>query len=241
MQGFGPSTYGDGFADVYDQWYGSITDAEATADFVAARCGTGPLLELGVGSGRLVPALRRAGCTVIGIDASHEMLRRCQTDLGRVRADLGHLPFGRPASVGGAICAFNTLFNLPTADAQGDLLARIGVVLAADGHLVIEAITGAALPGAPSQSVGVSRMSADDLVLSATVVDAATQTIQGQHVEITATGIKLRPWLLRWTTPEQLDAIAVDAGLLLVERYGDWDGRPFSEDSDKHVSVYRPV
>ncbi len=241
MQGFGPSTYGDGFADVYDQWYGSITDAEATADFMAARCGTGPLLELGVGSGRLVPALRRAGCTVIGIDASHEMLRRCQPDLIRVRADLAHLPFGGPASAGGAICAFNTLFNLPTADAQGDLLGRIGVVLASDGHLVIEAITGAALPGAPPQSVGVSRMSADDLVLSATVVDAATQTIQGQHVEITTTGITLRPWLLRWTTPEQLDALAADAGLLLVERYGDWDRRPFNQNSDKHVSVYRPA
>lgn len=241
MQGFGPSTYGDGFADVYDQWYGTITDAEATAEFVAARCGTGPLLELGVGSGRLVPALRRAGCVVIGVDASREMLRRCPTDLGLVRADLAHLPFGGPASAGGAICAFNTLFNLPTPEAQGELLDRVGDVLAPDGHLVVEAITGSALSSAPGHSVGVSKMSVDDLVLTATVVDAASQTIQGQHVEITANGITLRPWLLRWTTPDQLDELAASAGLHLVERYGDWDRRPFGPDSDKHVSVYRPA
>ncbi len=241
MQGFGPSTYGDGFADVYDQWYGNITDADATAAFVAARCGAGPLLELGVGSGRLVPALQQAGCTVIGIDASPEMLRRCPSDISRVRADLAHLPFGPPRFAGGAICAFNTLFNLPTAAAQGELLSRVAGVLAPDGHLVVEAITGAALAEAPPQSVGVSRMSTEDLVLSATVVDAAAQTIQGQHVEITTTGVRLRPWLLRWTTPEQLDELAGAVGLTLVERYADWDRRPFGPDAGTHISVYRTI
>ncbi|MDA3038422.1 MAG: class I SAM-dependent methyltransferase, partial [Actinomycetota bacterium] len=57
MTHFGPETYGDSFADVYDDWYRDISDPEATAEFVSRRVGPGPVLELGVGSGRLVRPL----------------------------------------------------------------------------------------------------------------------------------------------------------------------------------------
>lgn len=239
MQGFGPSTYGDGFADVYNDWYGTITDAEATAAFVASCRADGPVLELGVGSGRLVPALEAAGCTVIGLDASQSMLTQCPADLATIRADLAALPLRPAPFAGAAVCAFNTLFNLPTVEAQLSLLQQVASLLFAGGALVIEAITGAALTDGPPQSVGVSRMTATDLVLSATLLDTEAQTIQGQHVEITETGVKMRPWLLRWTTPDQLDQLAALAGLTLAERYADWGRSPFTSDSDKHISVYR--
>lgn len=239
VQGFGPSTYGDGFADVYNDWYGTITDAEATAAFVASCRAEGPVLELGVGSGRLVPALQAAGCSVIGLDASSSMLVQCPTDLATIQADLASLPLRPKPFAGAAVCAFNTLFNLPTAEAQLSLLQQVAAVLVSGGALVIEAITGAALTDGPPQSVGVSRMSAADLVLSATLLDTDEQTIQGQHVEITEAGVKMRPWLLRWTTPEQLDQLAALAGLTLAERFADWDRSVFTDDSDKHISVYR--
>ncbi len=104
---------------------------------------------------------------------------------------------------------------------------------------MIEAITGAALADGPPQSVGVSRMTASDLVLSATLLDSEAQTIQGQHVEITEAGVKMRPWLLRWTTPDQLDQLATLAGLTLAERFADWDRSAFTPESEKHISVYR--
>lgn len=239
VQGFGPSTYGDGFADVYNDWYGTITDAEATATFVAACRADGPVLELGVGSGRLVPALEAAGCAVIGLDASASMLTQCPPDLATIQADLASLPLRPTPFAGAAVCAFNTLFNLPTAETQLSLLQQIASVLVSGGALVIEAITGAALIDGPPQSVGVSRMTASDLVLSATLLDTDEQTIQGQHVEITETGVKMRPWLLRWTTPDQLDQLAALAGLTLAERFADWDRSEFAADSEKHISVYR--
>ncbi len=251
MQGFGPSTYGDGFADVYDDWYGNITDAAATARFVAERCATGPVLELGVGSGRLVPDLVAAGCRVIGIDGSRSMLEICArklraerigpADVSLVVADLASLPVLPSGKVGAALCAFNTLFNLPTEAAQADLLHRLASALAPNGSVIIEAITGYALDAGPASSVGVSRMTADQLVLSATLMDIQQQTIQGQHVEVTEAGIKLRPWMLRWTTPSQLDALAADAGLELVERYVNWTGEAYREEADTHVSVFRRI
>ncbi len=242
--GFGPSTYGESFADVYDEWYHDISDPEATATFVERRCGDGPVLELGVGTGRLVDSFVARGRSIIGIDASEAMLSRCvpRPGLSLIRADLASLPFRLhdAAVVGGAVCAFNTLFNLDSEAKQAALLADLAAVLHADGAIVIEAITGAGLDDAPPDSVGISRIEATQLVLSATRIDVDEQTIVGQHVDITETGgVTLRPWRLRWTTPSQLDHIAEASGLRLTERFADWHESAFDEASDRHVSVYR--
>ncbi len=239
---FSHSTYGDSFADVYDDWYHDITDAKATATFVAGHCVDGPIVELGVGTGRLVDALIARDLRVIGLDASSAMLSRCQPrpGLSNIRADMAALPFAHHRSLGGAICAFNTLFNL-SATAQGQLFATMGSALKPDAALIIEAITGAGLGEGPADSVGISRIDGDQLVLAATRVDAEAQTIVGQHVDITEGGIRLRPWQLRWTTPTQLDELAQRGGLQLAHRVADWSGNEFTDESDRHVSVYRPT
>lgn len=241
-QTFAASTYGDSFADVYDEWYSDITDADATASFVSSRSADGPIIELGVGTGRLVDSLLQRGHTVIGLDASSEMLARCKPrpGLSMVQADMAAMPFtvGTP-HLGGALCAFNTLFNLASLEAQTRLFTDVGAALLSGGALIVEAITGFGLGDGPPDSVGVSRIDTDRLVLAATKVDAEAQTIVGQHVDITEAGIRLRPWQLRWTTPTQLDEIAGAAGLELVERVADWTGADFTVDSERHVSVYR--
>ena len=59
MEGYSAASYGDAFADVYDDWYTGVTDAETTADMVVelARGAAGErrprVLELAVGTGRL--------------------------------------------------------------------------------------------------------------------------------------------------------------------------------------------
>jgi hypothetical protein len=59
MEGYSDSTYGDAFADVYDDWYPEVTDVAATVARMAELAGHGgSVLELGVGTGRL--ALPRA-------------------------------------------------------------------------------------------------------------------------------------------------------------------------------------
>ena len=50
--------------------------------------------------------------------------------------------------------------------------------------------------------------------------------------------MRLRPWSIRWATPDQLDAMAGSAGMQLVDRYADMSGTPFTDDSPHHVSVY---
>ena len=52
--------------------------------------------------------------------------------------------------------------------------------------------------------------------------------------------MRLRPWQVRMTSPDELDRLADQAGLVLAERFAGWDGEPYGEDSATHVTVYRP-
>ena len=59
--GYGADTYGESFADVYDDWYADVSDVNATVATIARLAGDGPVLELGVGPGRLAIPLAAAG------------------------------------------------------------------------------------------------------------------------------------------------------------------------------------
>ena len=56
-----PSAYGDAFADVYDDWYADVSDVGGTVDTVHRLAAGGPVLELGIGTGRLAIPLKEAG------------------------------------------------------------------------------------------------------------------------------------------------------------------------------------
>lgn len=252
--GYRPDTYGESFAEVYDDWYGNLNDARAVARFVTARAGGGPVLELGVGTGRLALPLIEAGASVVGLDASSAMLARCQARTGAgtgvtlVQADMAHLPFAAPpAGVFGAVLVgFNTLFNLLSAADQGSLFRQAAAVLRADGVLVVEANQVEALASGPERWIGpVSADAADPshrrLTVAATAIDHGAQAITGSHIDIDDRGVRVRPWRLRWSTIAEIDAFAAAAGLDLAERWADWDGAPFTPDGDQHVSVYRPA
>src|SRR5207302_4542316 len=59
MSDYGPETYGDRWAAIYDDWVGRLPmDAEATADFLGSIAGGGPALELAIGTGKI----GRASC-----------------------------------------------------------------------------------------------------------------------------------------------------------------------------------
>lgn len=240
MERFRPDTYGESFAEVYDEWYQGVSDAEAVAGFVAARAGAGPVLELGVGTGRLAAPLLARGCAVVGLDASAAMLARCRglegSGLRLVRADMAALPFRGP--VGAVLIGFNTLFNLAHAEAQRSLFAQVAAVLGPGGVLVVEANQTDALAGGPKRWIGRSTLAAGAVTVVATELDREGQVIVGQHVEVGPGGVRFRPWRLRWATTDQIDGFARAAGLVLAERHGGWSGEAWDPEGDTHVSVY---
>ena len=244
MRGYDATSYGAGFADVYDDWYADVTDVDATVERVASLAEPGSsVLELGVGTGRLAIPLARAGFRVTGVDSSADMLARL-TDVASdppitvVEADMvDGLPDG-PFDV--ALVAYNTIFNLLDADRQAACFAAVARRLAPTGAFVVEAF----VPDVDvdeGSDVTVRSITADRVVLSVSARLPAEQRAHGQFVEFTeAGGVRLRPWAVRWSTPDQLDAMAADAGLTLADRHADMSGAPFDDDSSSHVSVYRP-
>jgi SAM-dependent methyltransferase len=243
MRGYDAESYGEGFADVYDDWYAGLTDVDVTVRTIVGLAGTrGCILELGVGTGRLAVPLAEAGLVVTGIDTSQAMLDRLagRDPSGLVAVIVGDmvddLPTG-PFDL--AFVAYNTIFNLLTEDRQRDCFTAVAARLTPGGTFVVEAfVPDQEVIGGPA--VTVRSMAVDHVVLSVSEHRADEQTASGQFVEITeAGGVRLRPWSIRWATPAQLDDMATAAGFEVASRWGDMSGTPFTDDSTHHVTVYR--
>ena len=83
MEGYGPETYGDRIAGVYDAFHEEIgLDTEGAVDVLAELAGDGPVLELAIGTGRLALPLAERGLEVHGIDASEEMVAKLREKPG---------------------------------------------------------------------------------------------------------------------------------------------------------------
>ena len=246
MDGYGASTYGESFADVYDEWYEQIGDVEASVDLLADLGDGGPALELGVGTGRISAPLSRRGLTTVGIDTSPAMLARLEhrnrgsgTQVTAVLADMTALPFGAD-TFRVAFAAYNTLFNLTDAGGAARCFEDVRRVLRPDGTFVVESFV-AGYDSGSHNGVEVRTIDIDRVVLTASVLNTEEQTITGQHIEIRESGIRLRPWFLRYLELDQLDAIAIANGMRLHERWAGWRRQQFTAEAEMHVSLYRPA
>lgn len=245
MKDFDDSSYGEAFADVYDDWYADISDIESTVATLRQLGGGGRYLELGVGTGRLALALAETGALVTGVDSSRAMLDRLADNARRldrpakvdvVRGDMVEdLPAG-PFDV--VFIAYNTIFSLRSRTRQAQLFAAVAARLAPGGTFVVEAV----VPDPqrpPGGTVGVRSLSANRVVLSVDLHDPEHQHVDGQFVEFTETGgVRLRPWSIRYSFPHELDAMATEAGLALRSRWSSMAQDPFDEHSEGHVSLY---
>jgi len=241
VRGYDEASYGNGMADVYDDWY---ADPPGTLECIATLtrlAGTGRVLELGAGTGRLAIPLAAAGLEVDALDGSGAMLDRLIAKPGgaAVHPHLaglgGPLPSG-PFSL--VFVAVNTFFGLPSAAAQQAAFHAVAVVVAPDGRFVVEAF----VPDARHEGdrIEIRDLSADRVVLSVSRTDPATQLAVGQFVDLRdGDVVRLRPWTIRWATPDQLDEMALAAGFTVEHRWSDWAGTPFGPDSVNRVTIYR--
>lgn len=252
MDGYDETTYGEAFADVYDEWYRGVSDVDTTVatlvrlalDSAGDALRPARVLELGVGTGRLAVPLatrHRGEVQVTGVDTSPAMLallaERDPDDIVDARrADMvDGLPRG-PFEL--ALIAYNTLFNLTADGEQARCFDAVASRLVEGGRFVVEAFVPD--PSRDGDDVGIRSMTADQVVLSVSRHHAADQRADGHFVELSeAGGVRLRPWSIRYATPEQLDAMADRAGFELDARWADMAGAPFGDDSERHVSVYR--
>jgi len=235
------STYGERIADVYDSWPRLPTNTERAVEFLAAAAGGGPILELGIGTGRIALPLLQRGFTVSGIDVSPAMVGKLRAKPGGDRiavtmGDFADVPIAGRFSL--IFVAFNTFFGLLSQDAQLRCFAAVAERLADGGVFVIEAFVPDLTRFDHGQRVGATEIRADAVYLETSAHDPVAQRVRSQQIVITERGVRLYPVEVRYAWPAELDLMARLAGLRLRERWGGWSRETFGASSGAHVSVY---
>jgi SAM-dependent methyltransferase len=241
MTEYGPETYGERIADVYDEWYKPV-DSTAEVALLTALADGGPALELGIGTGRVALPLAADGIEVHGIDASPAMVDRMRAKPGGdgisvTIGDMADVPVdGKFALV---FVMFNTFFQLYSQDAQLRCFANVAAHLQPGGRFVVHAFVPDTSRIEAGQDLSVREASLDRVRLDATVYDSKEQRLDTTQMRITEQGIRLVHAKLRFAWPSELDLMARLAGLELEHRWATFDKQPFTSSSAFHVSVYR--
>lgn len=246
VDGYGASTYGDRWADVYDAWVADRFppgEAEDAADFLADLAGGGPALELAIGTGRVALPLVARSVEVHGIDASEAMVAKLREKPGG--ADIP-VWIGDFADVGVEgtypliYVVFNTFFALLSQEDQLRCMRNAARHLTEGGAFVVEVFVPDVTRFVRGQNVEATRVGADTAQLDVSRHDPVDQRIVVQSVFVGSDGIHMRPVQLRYAWPSELDLMGRLAGLRLRERWDGWRRGAFRGEG-RHVSVYERV
>lgn len=238
---YDPTAYGTEIADEYDELYEDMFETDTAVACLTELAGDGPVLELGIGTGRLALPLARAGLEVHGVEASEEMVALLRTkpggaDVPVVVGDFAEVSV--PGSFSLVILAVNTIYALPDQDAQVRCFANAASHLAPGGRFVLDAWVPDVVQFRDGPSVRPRSISDKRVALVLAEHDPVRQRINTTQVHLGNTGVRLHPVNHRYAWPSELDLMARLAGLRLQDRWGWWDKTPFVATSTMHVSVY---
>jgi len=237
-----PTMFGRRWADVYEAYVGArALDPTTAVKFLSALAGSGPALELGIGSGRVALPLIASGVQVHGIEASEEMaaLLRAKPGGDRVPVTIGdYARFSIPQQFTLIYGPYNAILLLTTAADQRSCFHHVAKHLSENGRLVVEAERPDLSGFVGNGRIMVAGLGPHHVELRVSRHRPSEQLITSQHIWITNDGVQLRPGATRYASPSELDLMAVEAGLELEHRFGGWNREPYTDRSGAHISVY---
>jgi SAM-dependent methyltransferase len=234
--------YGDRIAHVYDDMYPEDFTAESVAAVLASWADDGPVLELGIGTGRLALPLARNGIDVHGVESSRAMLDKLRgkpggADLPIILGDFSQVDLGGPYRL--VFVAFNTFFGLVTQEDQIRCFANVAAALFPHGRFVMEAFVPDLGRFDRGQRTATQEVKPDSVTIESSLHDQATQVVRSAHVVVSTGGTDIYPVTIRYAWPSELDLMARLAGLELENRWSSWQQDPFTSQSGGHISVWR--
>jgi len=218
-------------------------DTEGCVEFLSGLAGEGPVLELGIGTGRVALPLSTRGLEVHGVDASEAMVAALRAKPGGDRlpiviGDFADVPVDGLHSL--IFVVFNTFFALLTQEDQVRCFQRVGQHLSDDGVFVIQAFIPDLARFDRGQRMETLRLGLDSVHFEASRYEAADQRVHSQHVMLEGDRVRMTPIEIRFAWPSELDLMARLANMRLRERWANWRREPFGSSSKQHVSVYEP-
>ena len=225
-----------------------------------ARKARGPVLELGCGTGRVLLPIARAGCTIMGVDSSHQMLARLRTKLvaeppevqARVtlhQDDIRGFDLGRTYAL--AIAPFRVVQQLIRIDDQLRFLSAVHRHLMPGGLLVFDVfnpnfglMTGAdgqENEDTPQQQLPDGR--AFRRAYRIVRVRWTEQTSDSELIYYVSPGANasverfVQAFAMRWYLRAELEHLLVRSGFQMRAVYGDFARGPLRDGAAEQVVI----
>jgi SAM-dependent methyltransferase len=222
----------DPIARLYDPWSSSVIEDISFYVEEALAAGGGPVVELGVGTGRIAIPTALAGVHLIGIDSSAEMLAVC---LERAReagvADRLDLRLGdlrRPPAderVALVTCPFRAYLHLATDEDRLVALRAARDLLRPDGRLVFDVF-------APSRE-DIEETDGRWIEREPGIDERADWDLVAQRLTLSVRGASGESTMeLWWLEPERWHPLLAEAGFEVAACYGWFDRRPYAGGED---------
>jgi SAM-dependent methyltransferase len=230
------------FAEIYDDWAAHMEEDVPFYVGLALEA-EGPIVELAVGNGRVaIEVARETGRKVIGIDRSPAMLAQAReraeaegVELELREEDMRELVLDEPAGL--IYSPFRSLLHLPTWSDRRLVFERVVAALRPGGRFawnafVFDPLIAARLAGEVRPHAEGSR-----------IWERSEYVPAESRIDITAwvgePGQGERKISLWWVGRSEWEALIDVAGLEVEALYGDFDRRPFDEESGEFVWVAR--
>ncbi|RCG15682.1 class I SAM-dependent methyltransferase [Streptomyces diacarni] len=232
-------------ADRYDAEETAMSSAdvlEPTLAFLAELAEDGRALEFAIGTGRVGVPLRKRGVPVVGIELSEHMAAalRSKVDEDTLPVAIGDMATTVVAGEFTVVyLVYNTITNLLTQEEQVACFLNAARHLAPGGRFVIE-LSVPPLRFLPPGQVAVP-FDVSEQHLGFDTFDLIEQILVSHHFTRDGDDGRYRQDASRhrYAWPAELDLMARIAGLELERRVADWNGTPFTQESTKHISVWR--
>ena len=210
-------------------------------DRLAALAEGCPVLEFAVGTGRIAIPLIARGVPVTGIEYSRAMIRRLREKAPAAQLPVTHGDMSSTRVEGSfslVYLVFNTIGNLLTQDAQVACFRNAAAHLRPGGRFVIELWVPDLRRMPPGVPAAVEEAREGYILVD--TMDTLRQHLVSYHFTFgDGRDARVARTPHRYIWPAELDLMGRLAGFELESRASDWHGKPFTQESTSHVSVYR--
>jgi SAM-dependent methyltransferase len=219
----------DAIARLYDPWSRSVTE-DVPFYLEEARRSGGPVVELGVGTGRIAVPIASDGIRVIGVDSSPGMLDVCAERAALAGADvdlrLGDLrepPVDERVPL--VICPFRSLLHMETDGDRRRALRAVRRLLEPGGRFVFDVF-------APSHE-DIVETHGRWLEREPDIYERADWDQRARTLTLSVRGVDGESTMrLAWLEPDEWRALLGDEGFSVDACYGWFDRRPYSSGED---------